>query len=59
MFPLESVRIGHTVISLTFGMCLEDENEAKLNKRDASKVNFKCFREEMGKVNWDKNLKRL
>ena len=55
---LGSVTIGHAVISLTFGMCLEDKNEAKLNKRDLSKANFKGISEEMGQVDWE-NLKGL
>ena len=54
---LESVRIGHAVICLTFGIYLKDKNEAKLNKRDASKADCKGISEEMGKDDW-KNSQR-
>ena len=40
-------------------MCLGDKNEAKLNKRDVSKAYFKCISEEMGKFDWENNLKGL
>ena len=40
-------------------MCLEDKNEAKLNKRDVSQANFKGISEEMGKVDCENNLKGL
>ena len=40
-------------------MFLENESELKPNKRDVLKANFKGISEEMGKVDWEKNLNWL
>ena len=57
--PLRNVNMGHSVISVIFGMCLEDEKEPKQTKRDVLGANFKGINEEISKVDWESYLNGL
>ena len=57
--PLGSVRIGHALISITFGLIVEDESNRNIYRRNLSKTNFKGISDEIKKVDWDSTLNGL
>ena len=53
---LVSVKIGHSIINITFEMCLDGGSESIKNKRDVLRANLKGIKKELSRFDWESYL---